>query len=175
MKIEDAEKLAGLWVSVQDDVATFVSAFIRNPEDAKDVLQLVAMKVVRKFEMYNQARPFKPWAIGVAKREIQTYLRRQSSDRHVFSDDLVQRIAEVVEQRLLDDDVYREALRDCVEQAQPRGREALQLHYGKGLKTAQVAEQLNMGSGATRMLLCRVREALRQCIEERLAREGIRP
>lgn len=172
MNVDDAQKLAALWVSAQSDVATFIKAFIRNSEDANDVLQQVAMKIVRKFDKYDQTRPFSPWVIAVAKREVFTYLRRQSADRHVFDDDLVHRIADVIEQRIGDDDLYESALRDCVEKSDPRGQRVLDLHYGKGVKTATIAEDMSMTPGAVRMLLCRVREELRQCIEERLSQQG---
>ncbi|MCG8585021.1 MAG: sigma-70 family RNA polymerase sigma factor [Pirellulales bacterium] len=172
MNLDEAQKLAALWVSAQNDVATFIRAFIRDADQANDVLQQVAMKIVRKFDRYDPERPFTPWAIAVAKNEVLAHLRSERADRLVFDVSTVERVADVVEQRLQNDGPYGDALRHCIEQAEPRGKRALELHYSKGMKTAAIADEMSMTPGAVRMLLCRVREALRICIEARLASRG---
>jgi DNA-directed RNA polymerase specialized sigma24 family protein len=39
------------------------------------------------------------------------------------------------------------------------------------MKSNAIAEEMTLSSGAVRMLLCRVRETLRRCIERRVERE----
>ena len=62
--------------------------------ESEEVLQRVAVTLVRKYEQYDRGRPFVAWAIGVAKLEALTFLRERGKDRLVFDDALVAGIAE---------------------------------------------------------------------------------
>ena len=57
------------------------------------------------------------------------------------------------------------------EELKGRSRRVIDLRYRRGLKSLAIAEEMALSAGAVRMLLCRVREALRRCIERRVARQ----
>ena len=172
MRSGDAEQLAVLWTTAQGEVA----AFLRSVVDAsavQDLLQQVAVKLVRNFDRYDPSRPFTPWAIGVAKYEVLAWRRRQATDRHRFGDEIVERVADAFAHAAADEETpLREALHYCLQRVEGRGREALDLYYGQGQKSDDVADALHVSSGAVRMLLCRVRETIRRCIQQRIAAEG---
>jgi RNA polymerase sigma-70 factor (ECF subfamily) len=152
-----------------------VAAFLRSVVDAahvSDVLQQVAVKLVRNFDRYDAERPFTPWAIGIAKNEVLAWRRQQATDRHRFSDEIVQRVADAFAETSAAEQPRREALQECLKQVDGRGRTALDLYYGQGGKSADVAKAMQLTNGALRMLLCRVREAIRRCIQQRLDAEG---
>ena len=171
MRPSDAEKLAVLWTSAHAEVAAFLRSVI-DAGDVPDVLQQVAVKLVRNFDAYDQDRPFVPWAIGIAKNEVLAWRRMQATDRHRFSDDVVQLIADAFTQSSEQDQALEDALQNCLAKLQGRGRKALELHYGQGMKTDVIAATLEMSGGAVRMLLCRARESLRQCIHRKMAEEA---
>jgi len=58
-------------------------------------------------------------------------------------------------------------LRDCLEQLQPRSRQALELHYHDGLPWTEVAHRVDMKPNGIKTLAQRARTALRTCIERR--------
>ncbi len=58
-------------------------------------------------------------------------------------------------------------LRDCLEQLQPRSRQALDLHYHDGLPWTEVAQRIGMLPNGIKTLAQRARTALRSCIERR--------
>lgn len=60
-----------------------------------------------------------------------------------------------------------EQLRDCLEQLQPRTRQALDLHYGDGLSWPEVAQRIDMLPNGIKTLAQRARQTLRTCIERR--------
>lgn len=170
MHAENAERLAQLWTAAQPDVAAFVRTLIRDPDQAQDVLQQVAVQLVRNFDRYDAQRPFTPWAIGVAKHEVLAWRRKRATDRHIFTDAMVDRVAEAYDQLLDDDGLRRRALDECIGEAlDVQGREAIGLFYGRGLKSPEIGRQLSMSAGAVRKLLCRSRELLRKCVDARLA------
>ena len=172
MRSEDAEQLAVLWTGAQAEVGAFLRSVMHASEVA-DVLQQVAVKLVRNFDAYDRDRPFTPWAIGIAKHEVLAWRRKQATDRHRFSDEIVQRVADAFAQSHEEDRRVPEALQECLKQVEGRGRKVLDMHYGSDMKTDRIAATLNLSGGAVRMLLCRVRDALRECIRRRLTSEEV--
>lgn len=168
MESEDAERFAVLWVAAQPALSAFVRSLTPNFQQAEEVLQRVAVTLVRKFDQYDSDRPFAAWAIGVAKYEVLYYRRERATDRHVFNDQLVESIALGYQRFAEDADPFREALQHCLAAVEGRSKRAINLRYGKGLSSPAVAREMRLSAGAVRMLLCRARHSLRQCIEERL-------
>jgi len=173
MRTEDSEKLALLWTAAQAEVSAFIRMLVVDPDATQDLLQQVAVKAVRNFATYDPARPFVPWAIGIARHEVLAWRRGRATDRHVFDDALIEQAALVFEQLADDQRGRRTALRLCLEEAvEARGRQALELYYQDGQKCPAIARTMAMTAGAVRMLLCRSREALRRCVERRLGAQG---
>jgi len=78
----------------------------------------------------------------------------------------------VWERRCGDDDGagYLAALRACLATLGERARRIVQLGYDEDLGRASIAQQLGMTADGVKTALRRARDALRQCIERRLAR-----
>jgi RNA polymerase sigma-70 factor (ECF subfamily) len=169
MQREQAEKFAALWTAAQPTISAFIRTLISDYQQADEVLQRVAVALVRKFDHYDPSRPFGPWAIGVAKYEVLYFRRERATDRHLFNDDLVEQIANRYEFYAEDIDPIREALRDCLRQLKGRSGRVIELRYRSGMKANAIANEMSLSPGAVRMLLCRVREKLRGCIERRMA------
>jgi RNA polymerase sigma-70 factor (ECF subfamily) len=138
-------------------------------QQADEVLQRVAVTLVRKFDQYDQSRPFAAWAIGVAKYEVLYYRRERATDKHLFGDEIVEQIASRYEVVADEADPLREALRYCLEKLKGRSKSVIELRYRRGLKSHAIADEMSLSSGAVRMLLCRVRETLRRCMERHIA------
>jgi RNA polymerase sigma-70 factor (ECF subfamily) len=168
MQPQQAEQFAALWTAAQPTIAGFVRMLIPDYQQADEVLQRVAVTLVRKFDHYDQARPFAAWAIGVAKYEVLYYRRERATDKHLFGDEIVDQIASRYAVVAEDADPVRDALRYCLEQLKGRSKNVIELRYRRGMKSNAIAEEMSLSSGAVRMLLCRVRETLRHCIERRV-------
>lgn len=171
MQPQQAEQFAALWTAAQSTIASFIRTLIPDYQQADEVLQRVAVTLVRKFDQYDQTRPFAAWAVGVAKYEVLYFRRERATDRHLFGDDIVEKIASRYEQLADDSDPVREALRQCLEQLKGRSKKVIDLRYRRGMKSLAIADEMTLSAGAVRMLLCRVRESLRRCIEHRVPRQ----
>ena len=169
MTPREAEEFTALWTYSQAEVAAFIRSILPDAEAAQEVLQQVAVQLVRHFDRYDSSLSFTAWAIGTAKHEVLAFRRRQATDRLVFGEAFVEQLAETFQRTSDADQPMRGALQECLEQTDARGRQALELYYGHGWKTAEVADALAISHGALRMQLCRLRNALRDCIERRLA------
>ena len=67
MDQKSTEQLARLWTQSQSVVSSYVLSLVRDFHLAEDILQQVAVILVREFEKYDPSRPFLPWALGFAK------------------------------------------------------------------------------------------------------------
>jgi RNA polymerase sigma-70 factor, ECF subfamily len=169
MQPHQAEQFAALWTAAQPTIAGFIRTLIPDYLQADEVLQRVAVTLVRKFDQYDASRAFAAWAVGVAKYEVLYFRRERATDKHLFGDDIVEQIASRYEVLADQVDPVREALRQCLDTLQGRSKRVIELRYRRGMKSAAIAEEMRLSSGAVRMLLCRVRETLRHCIERRVA------
>lgn len=70
---------------------TFVRSLVTTRQMASDVMQDVILVLWEKFDA---AADFQSWAFGVAKNVALRHLRRQSRDRHVFDEELVNQLAD---------------------------------------------------------------------------------
>jgi RNA polymerase sigma-70 factor, ECF subfamily len=175
MELHQSEQCAALWTAAQPTISAFIRTLTPDFQQAEEVLQRVAVMLVRKFDEYDPNRPFAAWAIGFAKNEVLYYRRQQATDRHLFDDDLVESIATSYVRLVAEADPVREALEICLDELQGRSRQVIELRYGRGLRSGDIASKMQLSAGAVRVLLHRVRTALRECIEKRLGKPVQQP
>ncbi len=169
MEPHQTEQFAALWTASQSTILAFVRSLIPDLYQSDEVLQRVAVALVRNFDRYDTSRPFGPWAIGVAKYEVLYFRRERATDRHLFSEALIDQIASRYEQLTTEVDPIRKALEHCVDELQGRSKQVIELRYRDGMKSNAIAKKIKSTSGAVRMLLSRVRAILQRCIEEQVA------
>ena len=163
------EELTRLWTQAQPVVAAFLRAALGNRPEADDLLQDVAIALLRKFGTYDRGQPFVAWAIGMARYELLAHRRRRASSRLVFDDESLGLIAAAYQRVSPELGARGEALEHCVERTTGRARQLLELRYVADLGISDVARRLGLAEGAVKVALHRLREALRDCVERRLA------
>jgi RNA polymerase sigma-70 factor (ECF subfamily) len=168
MQQQNTEQLARLWTESQPVVASYIISLVPNFHQAEDVLQQVAVVLVREFEKYDPDRPFLPWAMGIAKN-VALKSRRQAAVESLplIDAELVERVQAAFEEHAENWAPFRRALRECLQHQKARMRDVLQLRYAHDMKPQAVARQMGITSGAVRVLLHRAREALRECIQRK--------
>jgi RNA polymerase sigma-70 factor (ECF subfamily) len=139
---------------------------------AEEVLQRVAVALVRKYDRYDRNRPFVAWAIGMTKFEVLYYRRQQATDKHIFDDELVEKVAESYQELVEEFSPMRDALAKCMKALDGRSRRVLQLRYSDELRTPRIAHEMKLSVGAVRILLWRVRNALKHCMQEQFSAAG---
>lgn len=167
------EELTVNWTKAQPVVAAFISSIIPNIHQTDDILQEVALAIVRKYDQYDHTRPFTAWAVGIAKNELLRHRRNLSRDRHIFNNEILSRVADIYVDKANDLAETKNALNQCVSQLQPKWRKILELRYSLGLEVKGVAKQLGISANATFITLHRIRQALRACVERRLGGDEI--
>jgi len=168
-KQSEQERLAQHWTESQSVVASYIYSLVPNFHQTEDILQQVAVTLVREYSKYDPSRPFLPWALGIA-RNLALKARKESGQQltHLLDENLITQVQAVFEQEADNWAPFRQALQECLRKQQGKAAEALHWRYAHDLKPQDVAHRMNLSSGATRVVLHRARAVLRRCIERRM-------
>ena len=169
---DQQRRFTSLWTEVQPAVSQFVASLIRDHWAARDIVQNTSLALLNKFSDYDEARPFLPWALGIAKFEILGYRRDVARSRIVSDTELLERYAQTWAE--LAPRLHREtdALQHCVGRLKGRPRQVIELSYAQGQTSEAIGRQLNLTALNIRAILKRTREILKRCVERQLAPQG---
>ncbi len=151
----------------------FVRSLVPTREDAREVMQEVAVALWRKFGELANAAEFRPWAFGMARMEVMAWRRDRGRDRHFFGEDAMAIIAEQSEQVSRQLDAQREALEECVGKLPDDQRALVSAAYAPGARIDRLAAGQGRSAMALYKMLHRIRLALIDCTRAVLAREGL--
>ena len=163
-----------LWTQAQPAVSAFVHALVGDRAARDEVLQEVALAILESFDRYDDARPFLPWALGIARNEVANARRRGRRFPALLTEAAEGALADAVAAVSDDERVRLAHLSDCIARLEGRPREICDLRYRTGLSPARIADALGMQPNTVSKALERVRAELRECIERRIAAEGAR-
>jgi RNA polymerase sigma-70 factor, ECF subfamily len=147
---------------------TFVRSLLPTRQEASDVMQEV---IVALWQGFGSAEEFRPWAFGLARNQVRMHLRRRVRDRHVFDDELVNRLAEMAVQQEPQHLSEREALEFCLQKLPCSQKELVLAAYTKGTRIDELANRRGQTAMALYKLLHRIRQALMDCVERTRAME----
>lgn len=166
------EQMARHWLAAESAIRAYVAAAIDSFTDREDLVQQVALTVARRFEEFDDSRPFLAWGLWLARSRITDYYRAKGRRPRFLSDTVLERLADNLLQRSEEVSRRQEALEDCVERLSARSRSLIRMRYHEELKIDQIADVIRSTPASVRVTLFRIRESLADCIERRLAREG---
>lgn len=136
---------------------------------ADDLLQEVSSVLWEKFGQYDAGRPFRNWALGIARMETLKWRQRLARSREVLSPVVIEALADTAAQRAGELDDRAAHLRLCVKELREKTRQVLRLRYWKAFSIRRIAEDLEKSVASIEMVLVRARRQLRQCVDRKLA------
>ena len=163
----DQETFTRLWTEAQPPVSRYLLSLVSDPNVAKDLLQNTALVLLRKFSEYDQARPFLPWALGVAKYQLLGHHRDEARNRLTFDSELLDHYTEKWGELAEQDSEQVSTLHQCIRELPQRQRELVHLRYFDELNSREIARHLKQTSDHVRVTLQRTRDKLRKCVEQK--------
>jgi RNA polymerase sigma-70 factor, ECF subfamily len=150
----------------QSEVWRAVAFMLRDPRTTEDLVQQAFVNAFQHLDRFRRGSDFGIWLKAIARNLARQELRTRSRE-----DRRMEAYQELLENRRIEEreTAVGDALRLCREKLPGRGAEALSMRYERGLGFEEIASALGATVNATRQLLSRVRIALRDCIEKRLA------
>jgi RNA polymerase sigma-70 factor (ECF subfamily) len=162
-------------VDVQTELFCFVATALGpDKSDVGDVVQETNRALIEHADDYDASRPFVPWAVAFAKRQILCHYKRCQRDRLVFDEELVARFEQAYARQ--DEAELRESplarrLAFCLGKLSLRQRRLVALRYNGECPIEEIARQTGSRPTAVRASLFYIRKKLAECIE-RLCRLG---
>jgi len=156
----------------EGEVRAYVRRLVPSRADADDILQEVAIVLLKKFESFREGSDFRAWAFGVARFEVLAWLRDRGRERLVLDDSVASIIA--------DESVAEEpgtvtrlrALEECLRQMDDGQRDLLMRAYRPDVRIQDLAGASGRSVAGFYQWLHRVRRQLMVCIQARLTSEA---
>jgi len=159
---------ADLMASHQTRLEAYIRSLIFDPSSARDILQEANIVMLKKAGQFELGTNFTAWAYRIAWFEVMSWRRRKGRERIVFDDQMLERVAEVMEKRSDREQERVEALRECIEKLPERQRDFITRRYLHEDSLIELAEETGLKKNALVQLLFRARSSLLKCIEHRL-------
>ena len=162
-----------LYVSHEEALLGFVRTLVPSREDAREVMQEVAVVLWQRLGDLDDIANFRPWAFGVARFKAMAWLRDRKRDRLVFDEDVLELLADEVSDEVDALEAERWALESCVEKLNIAQRKLLAAAYTPGARIDSLAEAAGRTPMSFYKALHRIRLALMDCTQRALAQEKL--
>lgn len=158
-------------IAHQDRLRAFIYSLMPHSSHVGDVLQNTNAVLWQKREKFDPDTNFTAWAFKIARYQTMHQLDRDKRDgRLVFSDDLLESIAENSSEDPIQQGLMQ-ALDGCMEKLTDHQRSLITARYSHGRSLEQYAEATGRSAGSLRIALHRIRDLLKNCVEDHLAQD----
>jgi RNA polymerase sigma-70 factor, ECF subfamily len=165
-------EFAALYARAHVDLLRYVLTLLPDRHQAEDVVQDTARLLWRKFEEYDPAQPFLPWARKFAYFEVLKFRRTRALREKYFSDELLELLAE---ERAAEEGQLvrgREALDGCLQKLDEVSRQLLKDRYGDEIPLEELARRQGKKVNALYVVMHRIRQRLLECVNRTMKAEG---
>jgi RNA polymerase sigma-70 factor (ECF subfamily) len=172
MQPSDSEQFVTQLTASQTAIYAYILSLLPDRAAAEDLLQETNLTLWRKAEEFEPGTNFTAWACQVAHFKVLTHRRTMARDRHVFSEQTVERLTRRLDADTAPFNARREALLSCLDKLTGEQRDMLRRRYEPDGSVQQLARQLDRPAGSISQTLYRIRAALAQCIASSLSGES---
>ena len=161
---ELTEEFLKLYNQQQRGIYAFIRTLLYRPDDAEEVFQETCIALWRSFDQFESGSNFGAWAREIARHRVLAFGKKRLGDRHVFSVETLNRLADDVAR---DTDLVerrQQALTHCLKRLPESDQELLKRRYASDMTTVQLAENTGRSLSTLYKSLRRIRRALLQCI-----------
>ena len=167
------ENLVLLLTQHQEPLFRYIFSLVPCEADARDILQETSVALFRKFDQYDATRPFLPWAYRFAYLQVQKHRERSARLPLLFSEDVMDLIANErahIEPRL---DVLLRLLDVCLGKLTPQDKELVTRRYALREGAEEMMRRFDMSRRTLFRNLEMLRQRLHECVTRQLESEGL--
>lgn len=155
----------------QSRLYAFIYTLLPDAERAGDVFQETNMVLWRKSAEFDHSREFLPWAFAIARFQVRAARQRMRRDRHIYDEAAFDVVADHAARRAERLPQRQRALADCLQRLPEDQRNLVSRRYEQGDALERIATAVGQTANAVGVALYRIRQALAECVERRIARE----
>jgi len=165
------DRFVRLFLEAQPQLYAYIRTLTPHRTDAEEILQEVAAVLWRKFDTFEPGTHFDRWAYRTAYHQVLYHRRKQARDRLVFSESVMQRLADDLADTPETVDQTHDALLTCLGKLGGEDRDLVRRRYRPGATGRSTARALGRSESAVSRALNRIYAALLQCIDHTLGSE----
>ena len=159
------QRFLSLFLRSEREVFRYVAALVPNVTDAEDIVQQTAMALWEKFEDYDPAQPFTPWACRFALNKTRQWIERRQRWQALLQRGLAEELAHRRQELQPEFELRLKHLESCLRKLPEEQRTLVEGYYYERVGIDTLAERSNRSAAATYKMLQRIRHALQQCVE----------
>lgn len=146
---------------------------VGDPDLAEDVFQEVSVAAIRKREEIDDAEHLMGWLYNAIRLQGLKVRRQLKQDRQLLSPEMLGVLQQARVQSIEPNDSDQmTALRECVNRLQGVTRSVLEMRYGQNQKPAAIAQSTGKNIQTVYKIITRAHSALRDCMRDRLSKDG---
>jgi RNA polymerase sigma-70 factor, ECF subfamily len=159
------QRFLSLFLRSEREIFRYVAALVPHVADAEDIVQQTAVALWEKFDAYDPARPFTPWACRFALNKARQWVERRQRWQALLDRGLAEELA--LRRQELQPEFERRFRRldDCLGQLPSAQRSLIEAYYYERIGAESLAERSGRTVAATYKMIERIRHALRHCVE----------
>jgi RNA polymerase sigma-70 factor, ECF subfamily len=161
----DDDRFIRLFSKSQCSLYAFILGMTHNSVDADDLLQELNVALWKKRTSYDPQQEFLRWALGFARIEIKNYRRKNAKARLLFSDDVLNTLAQDWPSDMSYHEQRLAALASCVKKLGSVEYQFISGFYRRNASVNQLAELHSTPASTVYKILSRAREALHRCVQ----------
>jgi RNA polymerase sigma-70 factor, ECF subfamily len=165
------QRFLSLFLRSEREIFRYVAALIPNVTDAEDIVQQTAISLWEKFDAYDPAQPFTPWACRFALNKAKQWVERRQRWQILLEGGLAEELAQRREELRPEMEVRLKHLENCLGKLPEDQRSLVQGYYYQRAGIEMLSKTSGRTVTATYKALQRIRQALLICVE-RAARPG---
>lgn len=166
------QQFLSLFLRSEREIFRYVSALIPNLTDAEDIVQQTAVALWEKFDAYDPALPFTPWACRFALNKARQWIERRQRWQALLEAGLAEELAQRREELRPELEFRLKHLEGCLRKLREEDRSLVEGYYYHRTAIEKLADTSGRTTAATYKALQRIRHALLICVEHAAKPEG---
>ena len=159
------QRFLSLFLRSEREIFRYVAVLVPNVTDAEDIVQQTAIALWEKFDAYDPAQPFTPWACRFALNKARQWIERRQRWQALLERGLAEELAERREELRPELEFRLKHLEGCLGKLPEDQRLLVEGYYYHRTDIEKLSEGSGRTVAATYKALQRVRSALQNCIE----------
>lgn len=160
-----------LFLASEREIFRYITALVPHLADGEEILQQTAVALWSKFDRYDPAMPFTPWACRFAMNIVKQWAASREKWRGLLDHGLVEALTDRREELRPRFDERMKHLDGCLEKLPAEQRNIVEAYYFRRQSIEAISASARRSVDAIYKALQRIRSMLRDCIE-RTAQAG---
>ena len=166
------QRFLSLFLRSEREIFRYVAALVPNVADAEDIVQQTAVALWEKFEAYDPAQPFTPWACRFALNKARQWIERRQRWQALLEAGLAEELVQRREALQPEIEARLRHLESCVGKLSSDQRELVEGYYYHRTGIEALSQRSGRTVEASYKALQRIRQALLVCVDRAGNLEG---